>query len=415
MNKIKDALFGLCVGDALGVPVEFYSREELEKDPIIDMIGYKVWNQPPGTWSDDSSMAFCLAESLYRAGFDPQDIASRFSRWYGDGYWTPYGECFDTGSTTRAAIKKLKEHVEPTQAGGTREQNNGNGSLMRILPIAFYIKDMEIEERFDIIHQVSSITHAHPRSLISCGIYIEMAINLLRGLSRRKAYKKTVKTINEYYKKDPYKKELVHFKRILEEDISCIKRENIASSGYVVYTLEASLWCCLIHGSYRETVLEAVNLGGDTDTTGAVAGGLAGIIYGYENIPKKWIEKIPRKDDINDLAEKLKKNLEDRKTWPKTIDEAVDKILEELRPDEIETIKKVEEAKDMVYFHHGFGTTIRNSFGLWAGNKELLLECRKIQKEQDKDEFPVKDSGFIIHPDNASTIIMQALWENCEK
>jgi len=302
-NKVKDGLFGLCIGDALGVPVEFYSRKQLEKNPITDMIGYKNHNQPPGTWSDDSSLAFCLAESLCN-GFNIQDIANKFCKWYYEGYWTPYGRAFDIGFTTMNAIQRLKAGIEPSKAGLKKEQSNGNGSLMRTLPLAFYVENMG-KEKFEIIHQVSALTHAHPKSLISCGIYVDMAINLLKGHNINEAYKQTIKTINEYYKKSPYANELNHFKRILEEDISKFPKEKIFSDGYVIHTLEASLWCCMNNNSYKETVLAAVNLGEDTDTTGAVAGGLAGIFYGFENIPKNWVEQIARKDNIIDLAERL--------------------------------------------------------------------------------------------------------------
>lgn len=302
-NKVKDGLFGLCVGDALGVPVEFYSRKQLEKNPITDLIGYKNHNQPPGTWSDDSSLAFCLAESLCN-GLNINDIADKFCKWFHEGYWAPYGCAFGIGFTTMNAIQRLKAGIKPSEAGLKKEQSNGNGSLMRILPLAFYVENMG-KEKFEIIHQVSALTHAHPKSLISCGIYVDMAINLLKGNNMREAYKKTIETTNEYYKKTSYANELLNFKRILDYDMGKLSKNAIKSGGYVIHTLEASLWCCMNNDSYKETVLAAVNLGEDTDTTGAVAGGLAGIIYGYDNIPKEWINQIARKDEVVDLAEQL--------------------------------------------------------------------------------------------------------------
>ena len=307
-NKVLDGLFGLCVGDALGVPVEFIPRSKLKEKPVTDMIGYGTHNQPPGTWSDDSSLTFCLAESLCQ-GFNLQDIADKFCKWLYEGYWTPYGVVFDVGNTTQYAISRLKEGVNPVEAGGKDEFSNGNGSLMRILPLAFYLEKSDIEQQFAITHQVSCLTHGHIRSQMACGIYVQLAINILKGNTPKLAYKNMRDIVLKYYSKQPYSIELHHFDRILESDISELPEESIKSTGYVVDTLEASIWCFLNNNSYADTVLTAVNLGGDTDTTAAVAGGLAGIYYGYESIPKNWINKIARKQDIIELAKRLNEKI----------------------------------------------------------------------------------------------------------
>ena len=160
-NQILDGLVGLCIGDALGVPVEFSKRAELTREPVTDMIGKRrPYFQPPGTWSDDSSLALCLVESLCH-GFDPHDMAARFCRWYYDAYWTPHGSVFDVGGATRIALLRLKQGVEPKEAGGKGEFDNGNGSLMRILPLAYYLQQIQdTSTRFHMIHDVSAITHA---------------------------------------------------------------------------------------------------------------------------------------------------------------------------------------------------------------------------------------------------------------
>lgn len=304
-DKVLGGLVGLCVGDALGLPVEFVSREELKQNPVTDLIGYKTHNQPPGTWSDDSSLAFCIADSL-RNGFNLSDIADKFVKWFEDGLWTPYGYAFDYGRITAAAIHRLAEGIDPLKSGLTDEYSNGNGSLMRTLPLAFYLENLPQQEQFEITHKVSSITHAHPRSQIACGIYIQLAINLLKGESLNSAYEKTkTRVLNYYSNREPFNDELKHFERILIMDISGFPEDSIKSSGYVVDTLEASLWCLFNNDNYRDTALCAVNLGGDSDTTGAVAGGLAGIYYGYKNIPYEWIEKLARIDDIIRLGERL--------------------------------------------------------------------------------------------------------------
>lgn len=303
-DKILGGLLGLCVGDALGVPVEFESREKLRKNPVKDMIGYGTYNQPPGTWSDDSSLTFCLAESLCN-GFDLRDIADKFVKWMYEGYWTPWGEAFDIGGTTQIAISRLRKGVDPLEAGPKDERSNGNGSLMRILPLIFYAEKMDKEKQFEITHQVSRITHGHIRSQMACGIYVQLGINLFNGDTPEVSYEKMKDTVLKYYSKEPYIDELRHFSRILASDISKLPIDSIKSSGYVVDSLEACLWCFLNNDSYRDTVITAVNLGGDTDTIGALAGGLAGIYYGYEGIPKEWIQKIAKVDEIIKLGERL--------------------------------------------------------------------------------------------------------------
>jgi len=315
-NKVLDGLLGLCVGDALGVPVEFKSRGSLKKDPVIGMnlrksgkIQRGTYNQLPGTWSDDSSLAFCLAESLCEQ-FDLRDVGDKFCDWFQQSYWTPRGVVFDIGTTTLHSITKLRNEIEkPEDCGGKKVSDNGNGSLMRILPLAYHVKDMPIEKQFELTHKVSCLTHGHLRSQMSCGIYIQIAVNLLEGDELNEAYEKARINTSNFYAEKPYSDELKHFSKVLENDISQYPEDEIESSGYVISTLEAALWSLLTSDSYEETVLKAVNLGYDTDTTAAIAGGLAGIYYGAENIPKKWVEQIARKDDIKDLAERLNSKL----------------------------------------------------------------------------------------------------------
>ena len=309
-NYVKDALFGLSVGDALGVPVEFQPREQLKRDPVMGMRAYGSHHQPAGTWSDDSSMAFCLAETLcteYNLG----SLASRFVHWESDGYWGAHGRVFDIGIATSSAIDRLKRGIDPLAAGNTEESSNGNGSLMRILPLLFFIRDKDIETRFKMIRDVSSLTHRHNRSVIACFIYLEFALELLEGRSKELAYDRSreraaacLEGLEEYTEK-----ERAVFDRILSGKLPGLKEEEVFSSGYVVHTLEASLWCLLTGRDYRETVLSAVNLGEDTDTTGAVAGGLAGLIYGWAQIPAEWMEVLARKAEIGELADRLYKKL----------------------------------------------------------------------------------------------------------
>jgi ADP-ribosyl-[dinitrogen reductase] hydrolase len=307
-EKILSGLMGVCVGDALGVPVEFTSRDQRVQDPVIGMRGYGTYNQPPGTWSDDSSLTFCLVEALCQEGIGEglfQAIATNFCRWYREGYWTPDGVCFDIGNTTLIAIENLQQGVNPMEAGETSERSNGNGSLMRILPLAYCYQLLDFPDLINLVHQVSAITHGHLRAKMSCGIYISIAVKLLEEKDKFTAYLEGIQTIKNIYSQNNYLQELSHFNRIFNHNITDFSEDEIRSSGYVIDALEASLWCFLKSNSYSETVLKAVNLGSDTDTTAAITGGLAGIYYGLENIPSEWIEIIGRKQDIFDLAERF--------------------------------------------------------------------------------------------------------------
>jgi ADP-ribosyl-[dinitrogen reductase] hydrolase len=304
--KTLSGLMGVCVGDALGVPVEFTSRAERVKSPVTTMLGYGTWNQPPGTWSDDSSLTFCLAECLCR-GFSLDEIANSFWRWYKNAYWTPRGELFDIGTTTHEAIMRLKQGIAPVDAGGRVEHSNGNGSLMRILPMAYCHKTVTFPELISRVHEVSCITHAHARSQVACGIYISIAVCLLKGADPQGAYVEGLQNVRQIYTGSEYILETPHFARVFSGQIDKLPVEEIRSGTYVIDTLEASLWCLLNSSSYAEAVLKAVNLGDDTDTTAAVTGGLAGICYGVENIPSEWIEQIARKQDIINLAGRLQR------------------------------------------------------------------------------------------------------------
>ncbi|MCO6492400.1 MAG: ADP-ribosylglycohydrolase family protein [Phaeodactylibacter sp.] len=300
---VKSALFGLAVGDALGVPVEFVGRSWLKRFPVDDMRGHGTHDQPPGTWSDDSSMSFCLAESLCQ-GYDLNDIAEQFLAWCYGQKWTPHGEVFDIGNSTLSAIERLRSRQLPPQlAGGMDEGSNGNGSLMRILPLLFYTYNKQVEERYALISDVSSITHAHFRSVFSCFVYLEVARQLLRGRHAQEAYEEGVAIARQFAEAQQFnRRELFYFSRTLQGKLPEVHEDNIYSSGYVVHTLEASLWSLLTTSSYSEAVLRAVNLGEDTDTSGAVTGGLAGLAYGFDDIPGDWIEQLARVEDIEYLC-----------------------------------------------------------------------------------------------------------------
>lgn len=308
MNNLnKNILLGTAIGDALGLPVQFLDREVIAKNPVTTMVGYGQFDVPAGTWSDDSSLSLCLAESLCN-GYDLNDIANKFIKWMFEGYWTPFNKAFDIGNTTYFAIVNLRNGISPHLAGMDRERDNGNGSLMRILPLVPYIINMEEEDRFRIIGEVSSLTHRHPRSILACIALCEFAIQYINSQSIEKAYQAIQQTMLQLLKKEMFIEEDIPFKRFVGlsyEEFKNIELKDIHSTGYVIDTLEASLWCVFNTTNYKDATLKAVNLGDDTDTVGAITGGLAGIIYGYDTIPSEWLEVLARKDDIIELADKL--------------------------------------------------------------------------------------------------------------
>ena len=309
-NVVKSGIFGVCIGDALGVPVEFRTREQLKRSPVTKMRAMGTYRQPLGTWSDDSSLTLCLAESLCN-GYNLEDMALKFIQWHNEEIWTPHGRVFDIGIATRQAISRISSGIIPKLCGGTSEFDNGNGSLMRILPLVFYLKDEEnIEKLYHTVKEVSSITHGHFRSVFACFIYVIFAIELLKGKSKIEAYDYMQKKVLEYAENQEFNpKEIKLFERILNNNIATYPEDEIKSSGYVLHSLEASLWCFLNSESYSEAVLKAVNLGEDTDTTGAITGGIAGIYYGFENIPEDWISELVRKDDIESICSQLESKL----------------------------------------------------------------------------------------------------------
>lgn len=304
-NLVADVLLGVAVGDALGVPHEFKGRSVFVNKPVTFMEGYGTYHVPVGTWSDDTSLTLCLAQSLVK-GYDLEDIAANFVKWVKDGLWTATGVLFDIGITTKNSIRQLERGINPLHSGDFDEYANGNGSLMRILPLIFYLKDKPINERYELVKQVSAITHAHIRSVIACFYYTEFALQLIQGVSPMEAYNNNKTKITHFLTlQDINPKEIDTFKRLLQEDIYFTQDNFIMSSGYVIHTLEASIWSVLTTSSYKEAVLKAVNLGEDTDTTGAVTGGLAGLIYGTSDIPYEWLSVLARKDDISKLADEL--------------------------------------------------------------------------------------------------------------
>jgi ADP-ribosylglycohydrolase len=270
------------------------------------MRGHGTHNQPPGTWSDDSSLLLCSVDSLTGHEFDLADMGKRFLAWYREEMWTPHGRVFDVGVTTAQALSRIATGVRAEVAGSDDQFSNGNGSLMRIIPVSLRFADRPIKELLERVHRASAITHRHARSQMACGFFSLMVRALLEGRPKENAYAQAVRDFRTFYEADAYwAVELDYFQLLLAGDLDRRPVGEIDSSGYVIHTLTASAWCLLTTSGYRECVLKAVNLGGDTDTTACVAGGLAGVTYGVQSIPADWISTLARKDELKELFVKF--------------------------------------------------------------------------------------------------------------
>jgi len=256
-----------------------------------------------------TTLLFLYAENI-ADGFNIRALADSFVKWKYEGYWSANGKVFDIGNTTSKAISKLEIGYPPSKAGSTAENENGNGSLMRIAPLAPYLLNVGELERYKIIRKVSSITHAHIRSVTACIIFVEYLRLINLRFDPIEAWSFICNVLPKKLKRwGVPDDQLNHFSRLFRSDIAQIPEDEIKSDGYVVHTLEAAFWCLFTSEDYSETVLKAVNLGSDTDTTASVAGALAGIIYGYHDIPPEWHRRIARTSDITDLSGRMDFNL----------------------------------------------------------------------------------------------------------
>lgn len=290
---LKACILGLAAGDALGVPVEFRSREDLDADPVTGLREYGTYPVPQGSWSDDTSMALCALDALSEPDFRWEQVMNNFALWFYEGKYTPTGVCFDAGDICARAISAFKAGTPPEACGQSGEKDNGNGSLMRVLPFALYAP-----QDLNFVEQASALTHAHPRSRMACGIFT-LIIDEILTAGGKNSVRRGIEKARGYYGGE---EEWLYFEPLLH--IEERSRESIVSSGYVVATLEAAVWCLLTTESYEECVLKAVNLGRDTDTVAAVAGGAAGALYGPDAVPGEWLAALGKRKQIETLCEK---------------------------------------------------------------------------------------------------------------
>lgn len=301
-SRFRGALLGLAAGDALGTTLEFKPRDSYEL--IDDMVGGGPFRLRPGDWTDDTSMALCLAESLIeRKGFDALDQMERYCRWRRDGHLSSTGSCFDIGNTIASALGRFESqrHRHSDQpsdpvafCGSSDPRTAGNGSLMRLAPVPLYYAD-DLDEAIRLSGESSRTTHGAAEAIDACRWFAQLLLRAVKGEPKE--------SILEYaWRGEPLAEKI---DAIARGSYRVKERRMIESSGYVVHTLEAALWA-FHHGSdFREGALLAVNLGGDADTTGAVYGQLAGAFYGEEGIPAGWRAKLAMRELIEGFADKL--------------------------------------------------------------------------------------------------------------
>ena len=292
MNSLQDkyegCLLGLACGDAVGTTVEFKRRGSFA--PITDMVGGGPFNLVAGQWTDDTSMALCLAESLLaQKGFDAKDQMDIYLRWYNDGYMSSKGYCFDIGLTISGALKNYSLHQNP-YAGSTHPRTAGNGSIMRLAPIPLYYL-LSLEQTIHFAGESSRTTHGSEEAVESAKLFAVLIRMALLGHDKQEILFK-----NEYYSNTATVNALAQGDYLVKEE------KHIKGSGYVIESLEAALWCFARTDSFEQAVLKAVNLGDDADTTAAIVGQIAGAYYGVSAIPSSWLKKLYNVEFIRGLA-----------------------------------------------------------------------------------------------------------------
>ncbi len=291
-NRHRGCLLGLAVGDAVGASVEFYPRGSFE--PVIDMVGGGPHRLRAGEWTDDTSMALCLATSLVeRRGFDPEDQMLRYVRWAEEGYLSSTKVCFDIGETVRVALERFRRTGDPF-SGSKDPRSAGNGSIMRLAPIPmFYFPHIDVAEHFAA--ESSKTTHGAEECVDACRLLARVLIRALSGKPKEEVVLGDMEQFSGSAK----------IVAIARGDYLKKSEAEIMGTGYVVQSLEAALWCFMKTGTFREAVLKAANLGGDADTTAAVCGQVAGAFYGESGIPRGWLKKLVMNKEISELADRL--------------------------------------------------------------------------------------------------------------
>jgi len=301
-ERLKGGLFGLIIGDALGVPYEFHSAVEIppfhkiEMEPPKDFA--RTYQVRPGTWSDDSAQALCLLDSLLECGgFDLENFAGKLMAWLNNGLWAVDGQVFDCGIQTHASLSRFAAGYPAKECGFTRPDGKGNGALMRVLPVVLYNMGDD-EELIQAAQEQCLITHGHICNQMCCALYCLWARRIIAGLEIRRAFEAAVAGLKEYYQDQEMEDYLFELEQLLRDG-------NFSGGGYVIDTMRSTMHLLFTYKDYESVVKEAIRLGNDTDTTAAVAGGLAGLYYGYSSIPTRWLSGLRDRDEVEKIFERV--------------------------------------------------------------------------------------------------------------
>lgn len=300
-DRFIGGLVGLVIGDALGVPVEFSSRYERKHDPVRGMRGYGAHLQPRGAWSDDGALSLAHADAFRLHGWSPEAHLKAFSDWYLHGAYAAHGRVFDIGGATRRALDRFHDGVPADSVGSDGAFDNGNGSLMRILPAALWWLDRPVMERDRLLGEASALTHGHIRSRIACAWFGHLVSGLLRG----QYITEILPAAAVHLERITPESEKETFALLSDTTILDRKPDAVPNDGHVISTLCCACWCLHRHETYANAVLAAVNLGGDTDTSAAVTGALAGLRCGFSGLPTPWVTGLPRTPWLLNLAEEF--------------------------------------------------------------------------------------------------------------
>lgn len=301
---VRNSLLGFAIGDALGVPVEFMKREDIRKLRINDMLGNGTHKVPAGSWSDDTSMILATMDAIINCNgeINYNFIMNNFLKWLKESKFTSIDFTFGVGGIIYDSLYRYSQGVPALESGGKRFMDNGNGSLMRILPFSLYciINKLDDRQTFEIICNGSKITHANDTSKMSCYIYTEFLKVVINTQNKEKAFNHILNLVYD----DKFNKEAIKaHSQILDRGFLNIEDCDIKESGYVVDTLESVLYSILKTNSYKEAVLCAVNLGYDTDTTAGITGSIAAILYGLNDIPEFWLQKLKKLEYLEEMAQ----------------------------------------------------------------------------------------------------------------
>ena len=305
-DQIVGGLVGNAIGDALGLPVEFKSREELKANPVFEMQGFGSHMTVQGTWSMNTSMIIALMESIRECGrINQSDILHKLSRWLHLADYTVGAEVINSNPTIAMAIERFKKGYDLDECGDAFEFATDNGALVRILPIAFlcYNYNIQGKARYNLVKSVTRLTHATEKCILANMIFVNYACYLLEGYYPAVALQKIQQEKYSFFSEACVES----FSRILKDNLATLPEDAIQSNSDVIESLEAAIWSLVTTRNFEQAVIKAVNLGHDTDTIGALTGGLAGLYYGMQGIPKRWLDKLKKLPELETIAEGFSK------------------------------------------------------------------------------------------------------------